>query len=129
MAFVVNALPPDCGTAQETSRIVAAIVASKLERSGVRGVSAEALLAEPELSRRDFAALGLSSVDWMDAASDVEDAFGIEFSDDVMLDAAQRSVAGWSEHANRLRRLMAVEPEPTSTLDGEACDAKGEPCV
>jgi acyl carrier protein len=129
MERAVNVFPFDGVRAQETRRVLAAIVAAKLERSGVPGVSAHALTTDPELGGRDFAALGLNSVDWMDVASEVEDAFDVELPDEVLLDAEHRSVIGWSEHVHHLRRLQAADTtEPTGTHDADACGAKGNRC-
>lgn len=129
MAGTMSGPPPDRDRARETTQAMARIVAARLERSGVRGIPADALSDDPRLSRLDFAALGLNSVDWMGLATEVEDAFGIELPDEVLLDPEHRSVAGWSEHVHHLiRPRTATAAEPERGIDDDARGKKGDPC-
>jgi len=112
---------------EQIARTVAEAVADKLVCSGAPTFTADALLEDPELSWRDFASLGLNSVDWMNVATALEEVLGVELPDEMLLDAGSRSVAGWSEHLHRL-----CPPDRTITapyvgeLDGTAHHQRGE---
>lgn len=82
--------------AARVERAVAAAVADRLARAGGTVVPAAELLADPELMHREFAALGLDSVDWMSVATELEDLMGLELPDELLLDADRRSIAGWA---------------------------------
>ena len=71
-----------------------------------------------------FAALGLSSLDWMDVATGVEDALGIELPDEFLLDAGNRSVAGWSE---QLCLLYPPDGRDPVEVSNGAAGQEGEP--
>jgi acyl carrier protein len=100
--------------------VVAAAVAAKLAASGITNPDAEDLGRDPELGRRDFAALGLNSVDWMDLATTLEDAFGLEIPDEVLLDADNRSVCGWSAHLVSLSAADRAPAPPRRAENGVA---------
>ncbi|WP_435174217.1 acyl carrier protein [Actinacidiphila sp. bgisy145] len=125
----MTANSPDREQMRRIRYAMAQIVSVRLERSGVRGVLADALSDDMRLGRVDFAALGLNSVDWMGLASEVEDAFEIELPDAALLDGAHRSVAGWSEHVHQLiRPQTALRIEPEHGIDTDACGRKDDPC-
>lgn len=84
------------------AKVVAVAVAEKLATAGIAALSANDLAEDRELRRCDFAALGLSSVDWMDVATRIEDVLGVELPDEVLLDAENRTVSGWSGHLHAL---------------------------
>ncbi|HEV2887355.1 MAG TPA: acyl carrier protein [Jatrophihabitans sp.] len=97
---------------------MAEVVADKLESSGGPALSADALLSDAQLRERDFAGLGLTSLDWMDVATRLEDALGVELPDELLLDAGSRSVAGWSERLRRLCPPGAAAGQGIGVADG-----------
>lgn len=82
----------------ELERLVARLVARRLSGTpGIGAEEAESFLAEIDQQRHtDLSLLGLSSLDWMALATEVEELSGTELADEVLLDPEKRSVAGWA---------------------------------
>lgn len=123
----MTAIHPPAGqpSPEWIARAVAGAVGDKLLGSGAFPFIADALISDPELAQRDFTELGLSSVDWMDVATRLEDLLHVEIPDDVLLDADKRSVAGWGEH---ICRLLSMDPPTTApsvtNREGSASDTE-----
>lgn len=76
--------------------LVATYVAQALTDRVGHGPSAEQLMEDPGLRHRDFALLGLGSLDWISLAARLETETGVEFPDQVLLEPKSRCLAGWS---------------------------------
>lgn len=96
---------------EHVEQLVAAMIAEKLTQSGALKITGELLLSHPQLPARDFTSLGLGSLDWMDAATKIEEALGIELPDELMLDPAVRTLAGWTAF---LQEAMVGRKPPSS---------------
>lgn len=81
--------------------IVAAAVTDVLLRSGVSILPAALLADDRDLARRDFAELGLTSLDWMDLATILESQLDFEFDDSALLDSECRTIVGWASYICR----------------------------
>jgi hypothetical protein len=78
-------------------RLVATCVARALAERGVTDTDVNELLGDPDSLHRDFALLGLGSLDWIAVAAHLEDRTGLELPEHVLLDPAYRCVAGWAD--------------------------------
>lgn len=75
---------------------IADIVAEFLAANGIGGIQASDLADDPELRLRDFALLGLGSLDWMALATRVEAGAGAELDDEALINPERRCIVGWS---------------------------------
>jgi acyl carrier protein len=76
---------------------VGAVVAEFLAQGGGGAPTAEELIHDQKTRCEDFAHLGLNSLDWMEVATLLEQEFGVEFPDALLVDPACRNIAAWSD--------------------------------
>ncbi|BCK68058.1 hypothetical protein Srufu_020110 [Streptomyces libani subsp. rufus] len=76
--------------------LVAAAVIEFMAEKGEPTAQVRDLFEDDALRGKDFALLGLSSLDWMTLAMRVEKRSGVELDDAVLIDPENRSVAGWA---------------------------------
>ncbi|WP_290055711.1 acyl carrier protein [Amycolatopsis solani] len=80
----------------EYELLVATQVVEAFGELGIPVATVEEILENPSLRRRDFARLGLGSLDWIALAGKVEAVTGAELPDRALLEPEHRCVSGWA---------------------------------
>jgi hypothetical protein len=76
--------------------LVATQLAEALAERGIPAGTAEEIVRNREWCHRDYALLGLGSLDWLAIAVKVEAATGAELPDYALLESEHRCVSGWA---------------------------------
>ncbi|MDQ7809144.1 phosphopantetheine-binding protein [Amycolatopsis sp. A133] len=76
--------------------LVATQLAETLAERGISAGTAEEIVRNYEWCHRDFALLGLGSLDWLAIAVKVEAAAGVELPEYALLEPEHRCVSGWA---------------------------------
>ncbi|WP_432161038.1 acyl carrier protein [Streptomyces sp. NRRL F-5630] len=93
--------------------LVARLIARAMADRGIASPKAEELVEDAELRAQDLSLFGLSSLDWIALATQLENTIGAEIPDHVLIRPEHRCVADWGEAVLAAQKAQSGAPNRT----------------
>ncbi|GGU56592.1 phosphopantetheine-binding protein [Streptomyces lavendofoliae] len=93
--------------------LVARLIVRAMGHRGIAAPKPEELVEDAGLRTRDLSLFGLSSLDWIGLATQLEETIGAEIPDHVLISPEDRCVEGWAKAALTAQAAQARAPHRT----------------